>query len=461
MDIDCIIVGGGLAGLVCANRVAQLGRKPLILEQGAEVDYACNSRFSGGILHVAFKDMRAPVGAVESAVRELAGNDSATRHAGVLAANGEVALEWLRGEGTKFVKGGALEFMRWILAPPRPRRPGLDWKGRGPDVMLRNLTSRLGAIGGEVRRGVRVRNLVRKDGAICGVVADTSTGEETILAPTVVIADGGFQGNEALVREHICDTPSKLFPRGAGTSRGDGLEMAIKAGAATVGLNRFYGHLLGRGVFENESLWPYPTVDAIAQAALLLDGDGMRFTDEGRGGVYMANAVAKLDDPFSAVAVFDEGVWTGIAADNRYPPCMNPSFERVGGEVLTAPSIDALAAQLEMSPERLAQTVSEHNDGAAVGQSTPARTRVPVAPQPLVSAPFRAIRVCAGMTYTMGGIAVDTSNRVVGVDGAPMRGLYAIGSASGGMEGGENAVYLGGLAKAVVTGLQAAEAMVG
>jgi hypothetical protein len=29
------------------------------------------------------------------------------------------------------------------------------------------------------------------------------------------------------------------------------------------------------------------------------------------------------------------------------------------------------------------------------------------------------------------------------------------------MEGGENAVYLGGLAKAVVTGLQAAEAMVG
>ena len=34
-------------------------------------------------------------------------------------------------------------------------------------------------------------------------------------------------------------------------------------------MNRFYGHLLGREAFQNEKLWPYPTVDAIARSSIL------------------------------------------------------------------------------------------------------------------------------------------------------------------------------------------------
>ena len=76
---------------------------------------------------------------------------------------------------------------------------------------------------------------------------------------------------------------------------------------------------------------------------------------------------------------------------------------------------------------------------------------------PIAKAPFLAIPVCAGITYTMGGIVVDGGSRVLKTDGAAIPGLYAAGSTTGGLEGGPTVGYLGGLAKAAIQGLVAAE----
>ncbi|MCC7081048.1 MAG: FAD-binding protein, partial [Burkholderiales bacterium] len=51
------VVGGGMAGLVAANRAAQLGLKVLVLEQSEADRYLCNSRYTGGTLHVAMSDI--------------------------------------------------------------------------------------------------------------------------------------------------------------------------------------------------------------------------------------------------------------------------------------------------------------------------------------------------------------------------------------------------------------------
>ncbi len=69
MDADLIIIGGGLAGLTTANRALELGLRPIVLEKGKEADYPCNSRYSGGLFHVAFKDVTKPVEDIEAAKR--------------------------------------------------------------------------------------------------------------------------------------------------------------------------------------------------------------------------------------------------------------------------------------------------------------------------------------------------------------------------------------------------------
>ena len=448
---DLIIVGGGLAGLTAANRAAEGGLSVLVLERGAEPDYFCNSRIAGGLLHVAFRDMTRPAEEIRASVAESVGEagDPATALAPLLADDAGKVLAWLRAEGGAFVRGGAPEFMRWVMAPPRRRRGGLDWKGRGPDALLRRLTRNLAARGGTLRLGSPVEALAVEDGRVVGV--RTAAGTER--ARFVLIADGGFQDNPELVRRHLSPRPERLFRRGAGGGRGDGIAMAAAAGAATVGMDRFYGHLLGLDAFGNDRLWPYPTLDSLAAVSLLVDGAGRRFCDEGLGGVFMANELARLEDPEGAAVVFDDRLWREDAADNRYPPALNPSFPAAGGQVFEAPTVDRLAEILAMPA--LAGTVAAHN----AGRHEPARTTGRFPAKPIAEPPFRAIRATAGITYSMGGLAIDRAARVLDAGGRPVPGLYAAGSAAGGLEGGPRAAYLGGLAKAVATGLRAAEAM--
>ena len=51
-----------------------------------------------------------------------------------------------------------------------------------------------------------------------------------------------------------------------------------------------------------------PYLDSLATAGIVVDAAGERFVDEGRGGVYIANAIAKLADPLSAIVVFDRAI---------------------------------------------------------------------------------------------------------------------------------------------------------
>jgi fumarate reductase flavoprotein subunit len=90
---------------------------------------------------------------------------------------------------------------------------------------------------------------------------------------------------------------------------------------------------------------------------------------------------------------------------------------------------------------------------------TPSRSERRGKAQPIRTAPFIAIPICVGITNTMGGVAVDVSARVLRIDGSPIVGLYAAGSTIGSLEGGPTAAYVGGLIKAVVFGLLAAESV--
>ena len=122
-----------------------------------------------------------------------------------------------------------------------------------------------------------------------------------------------------------------------------------------------------------------------------------------------------------------------------------------GGALTSAETIPALGEKIGVPVDALAETVAR----ASGGEFDPPRSGTMAAP--LATPPFHAAPLCAGITGTMGGIEIDADAHALRRDGSPFPGLYAVGTPVAHLEGGPRAGYVGGLCKAFVLGLLAAE----
>ena len=138
---------------------------------------------------------------------------------------------------------------------------------------------------------------------------------------------------------------------------------------------------------------------------------------------------------------------------------MKPSFDdavAIGAQAVIAQTWEAVAdglTSIGLDREAFLRTITDYNaamrSGTDEGLDAPrSRHRVP-----LDVAPFRAVVVRPGITFTLGGVRVDTSMRVLREDGRPIPGLLAAGADAGGTYG---AGYMGGLALGLVQGRIAA-----
>jgi fumarate reductase flavoprotein subunit len=110
--------------------------------------------------------------------------------------------------------------------------------------------------------------------------------------------------------------------------------------------------------------------------------------------------------------------------------------------------------------ERFELTVAGYNRALAAGKLDallPKRSSTRIRAMAVAKPPFYAVPLCAGITYTMGGIAIDPDAQVLRAGGGAIQGLYAVGAATGGLEGGSNVGYAGGLIKAATFGIRAGE----
>ena len=458
MKVDLAAIGGGFAGLVAAVRAAELGLTAAVIERGEGEDYMCNSRVCTGVLHTALANAGDPPDIVYQRIMTGTRGTARPDLARTFAENGGRTAAWMEDHGATLETVPRRNYGLPSLAPTRRMGAGLDWQGNGPDLFLRTLAARLETAGGTILCGTEALSLVMQDGICRGVEVRGANGDSTVETGAVVIADGGFQADRERLGRHIAKRPDRIRQRNTETGRGDGLRMAEEAGAATVGLDKFYGHVLSRDVMTNPVLWPYPQVDVICASGIVVGADAKRFTDEGLGGIYLTNAIAGLDDPLSATAIFDATVWEQAKAADLVPP--NPLLVDAGGTLHRAGSIGELALRAGLDTGTLETTVAAFNaavKGGSAAALAPGRTVDVYTPVPIETPPFHAIPLAAGITVTMGGIAVDGSARVLRPDDTPIPGLYAAGSTVGGVEGGPNAAYTGGLIKAFLLGLVAAE----
>lgn len=458
--VDVAVIGGGLAGLVAANRAAESGLTVAVIEKGADERYLCNTRLTGGFFHIALHDINSPPDRLRQILDRATRGEARRDMVDALADDAARALTWLKTQGMRFIKVGPHGYQSTVFAPPGLRQTGLHWQGRGGDVVLRILGPLLtDKNNGKLIRGTRATGLVMEGGRCVGVEVEGAV-NGTIRAGAVVIADGGFQADMDRVRRHISPQPGRLRQRNAMTGTGDGARMAEAAGAKLVGLGAFYGHVQHRDALTNDALWPYPVLDMVAASGIVVNGDGVRFCDEGEGGVAIANAIARLPDPASSIAIFDEAIWDGPGREFLLPA--NPNLTNAGGEIIESGDLASLAAKLALPAGALEHTVAAYNAACASGALAalaPTRTASPIKAWPIVVPPLRAVRLCAGITYTMGGIATDAHGCVLDGNDDPIPGLYAAGSTTGGLEGGAHAAYTGGLSKTLVFALRTGESI--
>ena len=455
---DVAIVGAGLAGLTAAARLAERGVRVAVFEKGADERYPCNVRISGGVFHICFRHVDDDAVVLTQTIKRNTQGFARDDQAALTVKLARAAVRWYKEKGARFEPGGAEPWRENTLEAPSAQ-PGQRWAGHGGGELLRILTDVLKRGGGTVLYGASAKRLRMEGNRCVGLDVEQQGGSVAVAARNVILCDGGFQANEALVREFIVPHPEKLRQRNSGSGAGAALNMAREVGAQLVGMDKFYGHVLAREAMQSDMLWPYPMVDPICSAGVVVDPSGSRFADEGLGGVWMTNAIAHLPDPLSAAVVFDDRIWNGPAASGHIYGA-NPYLAKAGANIVKAESLQSLAGALGLPAGALEATVAEYNKAVEAGQTgrlSPARTASSYKPFPIANPPYYGLKLCAGLTFTMGGIAVDDVGRVLNQRNEAIPGLYAAGCCTGGLDGGPHAGYVGGLAKSAAMGINTAD----
>jgi len=455
IDSDVLVVGAGRAGFTAAVRSCEQGGKVLLIDKSTGELGDGNILMASGSLRAGGKSPRTNAQELyDFVMAEGVAYPDLVRS---WAETCNRAVDWLIASGVKVDEGSSGRV--WLdqsgavsLAPVYKKDVGTR--------ALAKLKEKFIQLGGRYLNGLEGVSLIVERGGVGGVRGKRANDEIDLRARATILSTGGFSANKELLQQHIGPHADKCKLRGSTQDTGDGLRMALAAGAKAVNLKYFYGHLISRKALVDDRFWPYPRLDSFVDEGILVDPYAKRFVDEGRGDVAVANELARSDDVTGAVLIFDQQSWDA-AKDDAFSnsvktPAPNPWLADNDGEIFSDPTIDGLARKIGVSEIGLAATLNAYNRAVeATGAQSLAVPRTGK-PKPLL-APFYGLRVVPGITFTMGGILINGRAQALNQAEQPIPGLYAAGDAIGGLMGGYRGGYTGGLMQAVVTGILAGE----
>src|SRR5919112_460866 len=430
-----VVVGGGLGGLTAALRAAELGARVTLLEKG-ELPGGSFLLSSGYVW--SYKDLA-------TYRREAPGGDVVLQ---------EEVLDRL-GPGL-----GWLERAGGVVLARETGNPLTFGARFDPRQTVAALAERVLASGAEVLAGTALGALTEEKGRVTGVRASSSGKKVEYAADAVVLASGGFAANPDLVGRYIVGGAGALPVRAHPRSTGDVFLAALGLGAlASTGLGEFYGRNLpaSPATFSPERF--VEVSQLYGRHAVAVNARGERYADEGADWSETALTRATAHQPgLYAWYVLDAAGLEGRVRERSVKE-MVETARHTGGTIVEAASIEELADELEesgMPRDTFLRTIEEYNAAVDAGRGpTPPRTGKS---QPLLSAPFVAVKVAPTITHTVGGLAVDAGCRVLRKeDEKAIPGLYAAGVEVGGVSAGG---YTSGLASALVFGRTAAESAV-
>ena len=461
MSVDVLVIGAGNAAFCAALAAKEQGASVLMVERAPEDEAGGNSRFTAGAMRFAYdgvEDLRALMPDLSEA--EIARSDfgsyteaqffddmgRVTEYrcdpdlAELLIRRSKATMGWMRDKGVRFhpmFRRQAFEidgrFKFW---------GGLALEAWGGGPGLVDMLTRAGAKQGiELRYGARATELIADDDGVHGAVVRQARRSAAIRAKAVVLACGGFEANPEWRTRYLGPGWDLAKVRGTRFNTGDGIRMALDIGAApygnwsgchAVGWDRNapeFGDLEVGDLFQKHS---YPL-------GIMVNARGERFVDEGadiRNYTYAKYGRVILEQPSQfAWQIFDTKVISLLRDEYRIRQITKVSADSLESLVTKLDGVDAVRALETIAAYNAAVKTDvpfdpsvkdgRGTEGLAVPKSNWANT--------IDAPPFEAYAVTCGITFTFGGLRIDTGGRVLDSDLATIPGLYAAGELVGGL----------------------------
>lgn len=428
-DFDVVVVGGGIAGLCAALTAREDGASVMLAEKAPQAERGGNTRFADA-------QMRFPHEADEYGARTYTEEEMiddmmrisrgrANRELiETLVRNARNTVDWLTELGIEWEPG--YPHTAGYRRSPKEGGQGLV------DTLFRRLDGRGGVSSYET---AAVELLTDASSSVTGVRCSSPDGVVDLNARGgVILACGGFQANVQMRVAHLGRFADSLILRGSRFNTGEGIRMALAIGAQPAGQWGDYHS----AVIDARSPAIECGVTALYnfQMGIIVDGQGKRFLDEGedfRDHTYVKFGKAIIEEADgTAFCIFDQQMVQREEFARAWRPV---------GPPIEATSIGDLATALSIAPEQLVRTVDDYNgavqpgsfdldrlDGKHTEGLTPAKSNWAMR---LEEPPFVAIPVTGGITFTFGGLKVDSTARVIDVADRPIAGLYAAGEPMG------------------------------
>lgn len=446
---DVIVAGCGVAGLSAAVSAAERGLTVAVLERATRQERGGQSRYTEAYLRMKAIDevsddfethLAENVGPyVDPDMTSEMAQDSfswshITRSLAIpdsklisqFADKVPAAIKWLQGLGVKF------DFLPTaFLTKTQPRLLPMG----GGEALVEVLAARAEDLGVEFFYNTTARRLiVDKLGAITGILAQHQGEGGRRYTGAVILASGGFEGNTELLAKYLGPHSVYLRPvcKGGYYNRGEGIEMALAAGAAPCG---------DFGSYHAEPVDPRSGVSEpaifIFPYGVLVNKNGKRFTDEAPGTVdaYYERVTRYIYEQEQGIAyvILDEKV----KEVPNYRLAIRTDQPAIEGQTLAA-----LAEKLNIPSDVLTETVERYNsccpttkkfdplniDSLATHGLIPPKSNWA---RPLDRGPFIAYPIISSNVFTFGGLKINSDGQVLDTDGLPMTNLYAAGETVG------------------------------
>ncbi|MBV1697853.1 MAG: FAD-dependent tricarballylate dehydrogenase TcuA [Hyphomicrobiales bacterium] len=458
---DVIIIGAGNAAFCAALAAAENGAKVTMLEAAPEEESGGNSRFTAGAMRVVYNGVED----IKTLVPDLTPAEIETTDFGtytseqffddmvrvtqaraepdlveLLVGNSFSTLNWMRRKGVRFIPiygrqafkiDGKFKFWGGLTVEAVGGGPGL--------IAMLTAAARKNRI--EIRYRTRALDLLCDGGRVAGVRVRHDGTVRELRANSVVLACGGFEANPEWRTRYLGPGWDLAKVRGSRFNTGDGLRMALDIGASPSGnwsgchavqweMNApEFGDLAVGDQFQKHS---YPF-------GILVNADGKRFVDEGAD--FRNYTYAK----YGRVVLEQSGRFAWQVFDRKVTHLLRDEYKIRQITKVTADTIEEFAQKLEgVDADEFLKTVKDWNaavrtdipfnanvkdgrrtQGLAIDKSNWANTiDVP---------PYEGYAVTCGVTFTFGGLRINSEAAVLNTDFRPITGLYAAGELVGGL----------------------------